>query len=329
MELDILDRKILYHLDLDSRQSAKEIAKRIGSNKDTVNYRMKRLEQEGVIEAYRARVHVSRMGLISIKTYIKFQDTDEQKEKEFYDFLKSLPEVGWVVQTSGRWDALFLVWTRSAFSYYKIMMKVLDRFSRNIYDKEIVHNIQEVYYNHKWLLPDSFEPMGMVYGGEQEEQRLDSTDIALLSALVGDGRAKMTSVAGKVGISPQNALQRVKRLREKGIITQYNIDLGYRKLGIVYAKAAIRLHNLNEKALEGIKGFCEREPRIFAFMTTLGAWDLELEMEVEKIEDMMDIMNRIKRAFPDFIKDYDSMIIAKQLKTKYIPVEGKKSERRK
>jgi len=83
MELDILDRKILAQLDLDSRQSAQEMARKIRSNKDTVNYRMKRLVDEGIITKWLARVETAKFGFNNIKVYIRFQDTDEEKEKEF------------------------------------------------------------------------------------------------------------------------------------------------------------------------------------------------------------------------------------------------------
>jgi len=320
MELDLLDRKILAQLDLDSRQSAQGIAKRIKSNKDTVNYRMKRLEEDGIITGYLARIDTAKFGFANIKTYIKFQDTDEEKEREFFDYLKKLPEVGWVVQASGRWDALFCVWTQSSFSYYDILMKILNRFSKNIYDKEIIHNMHWFYYNRKWLLPESREVKAVRYGGKPVLEKLDDNALAVLEGLAKNGRAKFTEIAEKTGVSPQNVFHHVKAMNTKGIIAQYGIDINYEKLGIVFAKAFIRLHNVDERSLASICRFCEREQRIFALTTTLGAWDLELEMEVERIEDMMEIMNRIKRSFPDFIKDYDSIIITKQPKINYMPV---------
>ncbi len=319
MNLDILDRKILAQLDLDSRQSAKEIAKKTGSNKDTVNYRMKRLVDEGIITRWLARVETAKFGFNNIKVYIRFQDIDEKKEKEFFDYLNSLPEVGWVVQASGRWDALFCVWTDSTFSFYKTMSKITNRFSRNIFEKEVVHNIVWYYYNRKWLLPESGKIHATPYGGEPGRERLDKDDLAILGELATDSRKRFTEIAEKTKISPQNVLNRVKSMRERGVITQYGIDINYEKLGLIFTKTFIQLHNADEKSLTALYRFCEREPRVFALTSTVGAWDMELEMEVARMEEMMDIMNRIKRAFPDMIKGYDSVVITKQMKINYLP----------
>jgi DNA-binding Lrp family transcriptional regulator len=320
MALDILDRKILAQLDLDSRRSAKEIATAVGSNKDTVNYRMKRLVDSGIISRWLARVETSKFGFSNVKVYIRFEDTDEKKEGEFFSYLDSLPEVGWVAQASGRWDALFCVWSSSTFSFYRTMAKIMNRFGRNISEREVVHNIDWHYYNRKWLLPESGEVRGVRYGGEPSRERLDEADMLILRELVGDSRARFTDISEKTGLPPQNVLARVKAMRSKGVIAQYGIDLDYGKLGIVFTKAFIRLHDADEKSLASLYGFCGREPRVFALTTTVGPWDLELELEVERVEDMMEIMNRIKRAFPDMIRGYDSIVITRQLKMNYMPL---------
>jgi DNA-binding Lrp family transcriptional regulator len=319
MDLDTLDRKILAQLDLDSRQSAQEIAKKIKSNKDTVNYRMKRLVDEGIITKWLARVETAKFGFNNIKVYIRFQDIDEKKEKEFFDFLNALPEVGWVVQASGRWDALFCVWASSTFSFYKTMSKIMNRFSKNIFEKEVVHNIVWFYYNRKWLLPESGKIHAIQYGGEPCHEKLDKVDMAILGELTADSRKRFTDIAEKIKISPQNVLNRVKSLRAKGVITLYGIDINYGLLGLIFTKAFIALDNADEESLAALYRFCERELKVFALTATVGAWDLELEFEVSRVEEMMDIMNRIKRAFPNMIKGYDSIVITKQLKINYMP----------
>ncbi len=65
--LDETDMKILNLLQTDCRLPLNEIAKKVseGSNsisKSTVHYRIKRLEEEGVIEGYHAKVNPSKIG---------------------------------------------------------------------------------------------------------------------------------------------------------------------------------------------------------------------------------------------------------------------------
>jgi DNA-binding Lrp family transcriptional regulator len=54
--LDAIDRAILFHLQQDGRLSNVELAKRVGLTPPPCLRRVKRLEDEGVITGYRARV---------------------------------------------------------------------------------------------------------------------------------------------------------------------------------------------------------------------------------------------------------------------------------
>ena len=47
--LDVKDRRILYELDFNSRQSNSKIGKKVGLHKNVVNYRIKRMEKNGII----------------------------------------------------------------------------------------------------------------------------------------------------------------------------------------------------------------------------------------------------------------------------------------
>jgi len=62
MELDQTDRSLLSTLQRDCRIPLQEVAKKLGVPKSTVHYRIKKLEQEGVIEGYHARVNAAQLG---------------------------------------------------------------------------------------------------------------------------------------------------------------------------------------------------------------------------------------------------------------------------
>jgi len=59
--LDKIDRLILELLQKDCRIALQTIAKRAGTPKSTIHYRIKRLEQEGIVEGYYAKLNAARM----------------------------------------------------------------------------------------------------------------------------------------------------------------------------------------------------------------------------------------------------------------------------
>ena len=64
-----------------------------------------------------------------------------------------------------------------------------------------------------------------------EEVSIDATDRRLLAVLQGDGRITNQELARRCGLSPAACFERVKRLRERGIITGYVATVDPDKLG--------------------------------------------------------------------------------------------------
>lgn len=52
IKVDLKDRKILYELDLDARQSLTQLGKKVGLKKDVISYRIKGLQDEGIIKNF-------------------------------------------------------------------------------------------------------------------------------------------------------------------------------------------------------------------------------------------------------------------------------------
>ena len=71
--IDLKDRKILYELDLDARQSLTQIGKKVGLKKDVISYRIKRMQDEGVIKNFWTAINTFKLGYQVYRIYINFQ----------------------------------------------------------------------------------------------------------------------------------------------------------------------------------------------------------------------------------------------------------------
>jgi DNA-binding Lrp family transcriptional regulator len=95
--LDNKDKKILYQLDLNARQSFREIGKKTRLSKEVVNYRIHNMENEGVINGYYCVINMSRLGYMCNRIFIKFRNLNPKKEKEIIDFYCNHKKYWWVV----------------------------------------------------------------------------------------------------------------------------------------------------------------------------------------------------------------------------------------
>lgn len=110
-ELDELDRKLLRLLQEDSRTPLGVLAKRLGTSKSTVHYRIRRLETERVIEGYYARVSPSKLK----KEYAAVVLTRARPGLGLVERMKTgrqialIPGVWGVYAVFGEYDYIFLV----------------------------------------------------------------------------------------------------------------------------------------------------------------------------------------------------------------------------
>jgi Lrp/AsnC family leucine-responsive transcriptional regulator len=89
--LDEIGRQILRTLQEDARISFSELGRRVGLSSPAVAERVRRMEEAGLIQGYRAMVNLDRLGY-PITAYIRM-GTSGPKVREADEMVKAIPEV--------------------------------------------------------------------------------------------------------------------------------------------------------------------------------------------------------------------------------------------
>lgn len=110
VELDAIDLRIIAELQADARLSNVELADRVGLSPSPCLRRVKRLEQDGVIEGYRAVLSRDRVGLgFSAFLAIKIDGHANERALTFENTVCAMPEVLACHLISGEADYLLEV----------------------------------------------------------------------------------------------------------------------------------------------------------------------------------------------------------------------------
>ncbi len=117
-ELDRYDFRILEILTCEGRITVTELAKRVGLSKTPCQIRMKRLETNGTIQAYRAVLDPVRLGAAHIAfVEIKLSDTRASALEAFNRTVRELHEVEQCHMIAGGFDYLLKVRTKDINDY--------------------------------------------------------------------------------------------------------------------------------------------------------------------------------------------------------------------
>jgi len=122
VSLDRIDHAILRALSRDGRLPVAELARRVGLSKTPTQARVKRLEEAGVIQGYRAVLSPIRMGLAHVAfVEVRLTDTREAALQAFNRAASALPEVEECHMIAGGFDYLLKVRTADIADYRRVM----------------------------------------------------------------------------------------------------------------------------------------------------------------------------------------------------------------
>ncbi len=126
MKIDQLDRRILNHLQADSKKTNKEISNDLGLSVTAVYERIRKMERGGVISKYVAlldpeKIEKGFMVLCQIKLIQHKKDFLTKFEKE----VTSLPEVIECLHVSGDYDYILKVMVKDMDAYREFMVTKL------------------------------------------------------------------------------------------------------------------------------------------------------------------------------------------------------------
>jgi Lrp/AsnC family leucine-responsive transcriptional regulator len=118
MELDAIDRKLLREVQRDGRASLVALAERVGLSPTPCQRRLKRLEEEGIITGYGARLDAARLGLgLTAFVQVSLASRAEEVVEGFHAALGRMPEVIAAWAMSGETDYLIQVVARDLEDY--------------------------------------------------------------------------------------------------------------------------------------------------------------------------------------------------------------------
>ncbi len=319
MKLDLKDRKILYQLDLNCRQSNSQIGKKVGLGRDVVGYRINKMEKEGLIQNYWALIDTFKLGYNVFRVYINFEYVTADVKKKIIDYFTDYA-YSWVVKTEkSPIDLTVVFWVKDIYAFYNFWDKTLDKFKNFFSEYYLSIYCAAIVYKKSFLLPESKDPNRVICemkcGGKKVE--IDEVDYKLLNELAVNARCPLIDLGEKLDLSSQSINYRIKNLVESGVIKGFRVDLNLSKIDLQHYKLDIYLkdHNLKKPILE----YLEDKNYVEYMNLSLGWSDLGPEFVVKNFEELSKILDDINKEFSGAIKKQSFFITEKLHKLRCMP----------
>jgi Lrp/AsnC family transcriptional regulator for asnA, asnC and gidA len=318
-KVDVKDRKILHQLDVNARQSASQIGKKIGLNRDVVIYRIKKLEKEGIILNYYTVIDASKLGYMSFRFYFIFQYTTPEIQNEIFNYFIKNKNTYFVGPIEGIYNLLVIMWMKNVTDFYSFYEETKKKYGYYFKETNFCLYFQLLHYRASFLMDIPDDRTNPMTTGGNKPIELDEIDIQLLKIIAGNARLPTIEIAKQMNTTTMVVTHRIRKMIKLGVIQGFKTNLDYMKLG--YQNFKVDIHFKQYKDIMDIIKYITKNPHLYYINKTVGHADLEIEFYVKTINHLHQIMTDLVTKFPGIIKYYTTYNILNFIKRQFMPEE--------
>ena len=308
--LDNTDKRILFELERDARITDSALAKIVKKSKDSVRYRIKKLEDEKIITGYRTWIDYSKIGYRSSTIYLNLINIPEKKEKLIND-IKNDRRVYWVGVAEGVWNVGVTYFIKSNNDLFNIKSELLSKYKDLIVDSRIT-SLASVSTHEKIFFVNEKSSF-VKFTEDIENYKLEEIEKKILKELYKDSRINLSEIAFNVKSTIDIVRSRMKKLEKLGIIIRYTIYLDYRKIGYEMYKTFIYLGSYSKEEIDEMLRYAEKSDKIINVVKQIAPWDFEFIIFARSFEEYTTAINDLTKTNPKIFKKFETAIMSEDV----------------
>ena len=157
--------------------------------------------------------------------------------------------------------------------------------------------------------------------GSGELSSLDAADLRILRILQQDGRVTNQELARQAGLSPASCFDRVKRLRERGIVLGYTALLDPHQLGsALMIFVEVLLDRTTDDVFSAFAEHVRKVPQVLECHMVAGGFDYLLKVRVADMAAYRSFLGDILAAMPGVRETRTYAVIEEVKSTTQLPV---------
>jgi Lrp/AsnC family leucine-responsive transcriptional regulator len=315
-ELDSHDKKILFELDINSRISASKIAKKLKIPKETINYRIKRLEKNGWINRLYTIFNASLLGYSYYRILLKFNKLTASIETEIIDYITNDPTCTNLRIIEGQYDLVFLTIQKNPGELKGFLQCLLNTFGMYVQEKNILilmktHKLNQKFLHSGKTIKKTFSHI------ESKYCSLDKIDLGIMKSISTNARIKLSDIAHSLQVDSRLIDYHIKKMERTGLIVAYTTDLNLIRLNRELVQIDIALKD--PALIPNIISFFDKTNTCLFVHEMLGKYDLSVELYVENDEMLRNILEEFKEQFLANYVYYDVSHVYKEYVINWSP----------
>lgn len=270
--IDEQDKLILFELFQDCRQSHLKIAKTLKIPRQSVDFRIKKMEDEGVIKKYAININYPKLGYSRHSIYLDLRTM--AKSQEVNEYVKSITDIRevsccYMLHSVSQWKMYVSVWTKDIKRYDEIQTKIITKFKKYLNNFLSFQSVESwTYWIAEMLNPKKKTKVD--YKGSPENISLKDIDWRIIDKLRKNSTTPTGEIAKALKINALTVTRRIKWLVSNGIIERFYPIVDISKAGYKEYTFISRVDPSYSKELNKFIEFAKDDPRFGIIIKAVG-----------------------------------------------------------
>ncbi len=308
--LDKTDKRILFELEKNARIPDTQLAKKVQKSKDSVRYRITKLEEQGIIKNYKTWIDYSKLGFRTSTIYLSTLNMPEKKQS-LINQLKKDKRVYWYGVAEGVWNIGITYFIKSNQDLINIKNELASKYKDFITNLTIT-SLAGVSVHEKTFLID--EPSKFTtFTEETQNLKLDQIEKEIIKNIYFNSKINLATLADKCKSTVDIIRGRMKKLEKQGVLIRYTIEIDYHKIGYELYKSFIYLANYTPKEIQSMMDYTEKSNKIINVVKQIAPWEFELILFVKNFQDYLQTINKLTETNPQIFKKIETAIMSEDV----------------
>lgn len=303
IEIDEIDKRILFELERNARTADVTLAKIVKKSKDAVRYRIKNLEESGVITGYKTWIDFAKLGYRSDTLYITLLNLPEKKKRLIEEIMNN-PRTYWIGVAEGTWNIGVTFFIKNNEELLKIKNDLMSKYEEIILDCKVTSLVSVSVHEKNFLVDE--ETKLTSFTQNVENTPIDDVAKKILRELYWNSKENVATIAYNLDTTVDIVRNRIKNLENDRIIIRYSAAIDYQKIGYEFHKAFIYLKKVDEEFDLKFKNYIQNSKIVINMVKQIAPWDIEIVLFTRNFSEYDKTIAEITKLFSKNIKKIES-----------------------
>jgi len=291
-----------------------QLAKNVGLSKNSIKYRIERLQKEGIIEYFSCVVNQSSINNSTFTLLLKFNE-DIYDNKEIIKYLKSYPFIVWAATLSGQWDVFSEIVCVDITHLQEIVKTIITHFGPLLNTYELYFSNDTLRVEH--LISNLYQDLKLEPAEIKERavksHNPDLNDRKILHLLGEDSTLSYLAISQRLGLTLDIVRYRIKNLIHKGVLVKFFAEVNYLQLGYTEYFYKIRLKNVSQEKMQSLRKSIQLNNNISYAFFDINSFNLIFICVFKSREEIDHLSRKLRKDYGEIIETQEYLILKEHL----------------